>query len=122
MNILLWVLQILLALHTAFGAVWKFNHSAEQTMASLRAIPRRAWLGMSAAEFLAAAGLVVAGASSSLGLLAPVAASAVVAEMIVFCGLHVRSGARDPGPMIYWLAVAALASFVAAGRLFLEPI
>jgi hypothetical protein len=39
MNILLWILQILLALHTAMGAVWKFSHSAEQTMPSLKAIP-----------------------------------------------------------------------------------
>jgi hypothetical protein len=31
MNILLWILQILLALHTIVGAVWKFLNS-EQTV------------------------------------------------------------------------------------------
>ena len=46
MNILLWVLQILLALHTAMGAVWKFSNS-EQTVPSLKAIPHGAWLTLS---------------------------------------------------------------------------
>jgi hypothetical protein len=45
MNILLWALQILLALHTAVGAVWKFSHS-EQTVPPLQAIPHQLWLVM----------------------------------------------------------------------------
>lgn len=44
MNILLWVLQILLALHTVIGAVWKFSNS-EQTVRSLNAIPHGVWAG-----------------------------------------------------------------------------
>ena len=46
MNILLWILQILLALHTTMGAVWKFSNS-EQTVHSLSAIPHGVWLTMS---------------------------------------------------------------------------
>ena len=51
MNILLWVLQILLALHTAIGAVWKFFNS-EQTVPSLKAIPHGVWLSLSVIEIL----------------------------------------------------------------------
>ncbi len=53
MNIALWILQVLLALHTAMGAVWKLSHS-EQTVASLSALPHALWLGLSGLEVLAA--------------------------------------------------------------------
>lgn len=53
MNIFLWVLQILLALHTAIGAVWKFSNPA-QTVPSLSAIPNGVWLAMSVVELLCA--------------------------------------------------------------------
>ena len=45
MNIFLWVLQIILALHTAVGAVWKFSHSAEQTHAFLESDSPRSLAG-----------------------------------------------------------------------------
>jgi hypothetical protein len=64
MNILFWVLQILLALHTVVGAVWKFSHSAEQTMPSLKAIPPGVWLGMSVLELLCVVGLILPAVNS----------------------------------------------------------
>lgn len=51
MNILLWVLQALLALHTFTGAVWKWSNP-EQTVPSLKAIPHGIWLAMSVADCL----------------------------------------------------------------------
>ena len=59
MNVLLWILQILLALHTIMGALWKFSHSAEQTMPSLKAIPHGVWLAMSLIELLCAVALIL---------------------------------------------------------------
>ena len=58
MNILLWVLQILLALHTFIGAVWKFSNS-EQTVPSLNAIPHVVWLAMGIIEILCSLGLIL---------------------------------------------------------------
>jgi hypothetical protein len=58
MNILLWVLQILLALHTIVGAVWKFSNS-EQTVPSLQTIPHGIWLAMSIIELLCALALIL---------------------------------------------------------------
>ena len=58
MNILLWTLQILLALHTAIGAVWKFSNP-EQTVASLKVLPHGVWLTLSILELMSSAGLIL---------------------------------------------------------------
>lgn len=121
MNIFLWVLQALLALHTAIGAMWKFSHSAEQTMPSLKAIPHGVWLSMSVIELLCSLCLVLPAFSKRLAILASVAAILIAAEMLLFCGLHIRFVDTNYGPMIYWLVVAAICAFIAYGRIALEP-
>jgi hypothetical protein len=121
MNALLWVLQVLLALHTIMGAVWKLSNS-EQTVPSLKAIPHGAWLALSVLELLCGLGLVLPALHKSLAILAPVAASCIAAEMLLFSGLHLRSRETNHGPMIYWLVVAALCAFVAYGRFVLRPL
>ena len=121
MNIVLWVLQILLALHTAIGAVWKFSNS-EQTVPSLKAIPHGVWLAMSFVELLCSLALVLPAVSTSLAILAPIAAACIAAEMLLFSGLHIYSGDANYGPMIYWLVVAALCAFLAYGRFVLKPL
>ena len=108
MNILLLVLQILLAVHTVMGAVWKFSNS-EQTVPSLRAIPHGVWLAMSVFELVCGLGLILPVFKKPLAILAPVAAACIVAEMLLFSGLHIYSGDANYGPMIYWLVVAAYA-------------
>lgn len=95
MNILLWVLQVLLALHTAMGAVWKFSHSAEQTMPSLKAIPQGVWLSMSGLELLAGLCLILPAFYKPLAVVAPIAAVFVVAEMLLFTGVHFYAGATQ---------------------------
>lgn len=121
MNILLWVLQVLLAVHTAIGAVWKFSNS-EQAVPSLNAIPHGVWLGMSVIELLLSLGLILPAFNKSLGFLAPVAAVCIAAEMLLFCALHLYSGDANYGPMIYWLVVAAICAFIAYGRFVLQPL
>ena len=87
MNILLWVLQVLLALHTAMGAVWKISHS-EQTVPSLSAIPHGAWLSLAVIELVCCLALVVPGFYRPLAMLVPIAAACIAAEMLLFCGVH----------------------------------
>lgn len=119
MNIVLWVLQILLALHTVMGAVWKLSHS-EQTVPSLSAIPRGVWRGMSVFELVCALGLI-ATAYAPLAVLAPFAAVGIALEMLFLCAVHLRSGATRHGQMIYWLVVAVLCAFIACGRFGILP-
>jgi hypothetical protein len=121
MNITLWTLQILLALHTAIGAVWKLSNS-EQTIPSLTAIPHKVWLTMIGFELLCSLGLILPALNKHLAGLAIAAALGVAAEMLVFSGLHVSSGQANYQPIIYWLVVAAICAFVAYGRLVLKPL
>lgn len=115
MNILLWVLQSLLALHTAIGAVWKFSNS-EQTVPSLQAIPHGLWLALSGIELVLSLCLILPAFNRSLAILAPIAAACIAAEMLLFSALHLYSGEANHGPMIYWLVVAAICAFIAYGR------
>jgi hypothetical protein len=121
MNIVLWVLQALLALHTAVGAVWKFSNS-ERAVPSLSAIPHLAWLAMSVLELLCSVGLVVVAVDSRLAILVPIAAAGIAVEMLLFTSLHIRSGDANRGPMIYWLVVAATCGFIVLGRLAMRPL
>jgi DoxX-like family len=121
MNIFLWVLQIVLALHTVMGAVWKFSHSAEQTMPSLKAIPHGVWLAMSVIELLCSLGLILPVFNVSLAIFVPIAATCIAAEMLFYSGLHIFSGDANRGPMIYWLVVATICAFIAYGRIVLKP-
>ena len=121
MNILLWVLQILFALHSAIGAVWKFSHSAEQTMPSLKAIPHGVWLTMGVFDLLISLCLILPAFYKPLAILVPIAAVCIVVEMLLLCVVHLRSGDANRGPMIYWLVVAAICAFIAYGRFVLEP-
>jgi DoxX-like protein len=120
MNILLWVLQVLLALHTTMGAVWKFSNS-ERTVPSLTAIPHGVWLAMSVFELLCSLALILPALNKPLAILAPIAAACIAVEMLLFCGVHIYSGYAEYGPMIYWLVVAAICAFIAYGRFVLKP-
>jgi len=120
MNILLWVLQVLLALHTVMGAVWKFSNP-EQTVPSLKAIPHGVWLAMSVFELLCSLCLILPSFYKPLAILAPIAAACIAAEMLLFCALHLRSSETNNGPMLYWLVVAAICAFIAYGRFVLKP-
>ena len=113
MNILLWILQILLALHTVVGALWKFSG---QTVPSLKAIPHGVWLTMGVVELLSSLCLILPAFVRPLAILAPVAAAVIAGEMLLFTGLHIYSGDPNHGPIIYWLVVAVLCAFIAYGR------
>lgn len=116
MNIVLWVLQVLLALHTAVGAVWKFSNPPEQAVPSLAAIPSGLWLGMGAIELMLSLDLLLPALSRRLAILAPIAAGLIGAEMLLFCALHLQSGDPNRGPLTYWGVVAVWCAFVAYGR------
>jgi hypothetical protein len=121
MNVLLWILQVLFALHTAIGAVWKFSNP-EQTVPSLKAIPHRVWLALSVFELLCSLGLILPAFFQPLAVLVAIAAACIAAEMLLFSGLHVYSGSSEHGLIIYWLVVAALCAFIAYGRFVMAPL
>jgi hypothetical protein len=121
MNILLWILQSLLALHTAMGAVWKFSHS-ERAVPSLQTIPHGLWLTLAVVELLCSLALLFPAMARSLAVLAPIAAIVIATEMLLFCGVHLASKAPEHGHLVYWLVVAGLCAFTAYGRFALQPL
>jgi hypothetical protein len=118
MSMLLWVFQILLALHTMIGAIWKFSNS-EQTVPSLRAIPHGLWMSMSVVELLCTLVLIIPASSKSLDALVPIAAACV--GVLFFSGVHIYSGDAIYEHLIYWLVVAALCAVIAYGKFVLKP-
>jgi hypothetical protein len=121
MNIVLWTLQILLALHTLVGAFWKLTNS-EQSIPSLQAMPHGVWLALIALELLCAAGLLLPAVKREFAFLVPIAAAGIAAEMLLFTVLHLRSAEVQNGPMYYWLCVVAICLFIIYGRKVLSPL
>src|ERR1700753_984824 len=120
MNVTLWIVQVLLALHTFVGAFWKFSNS-EQGVTSLKTLPHGVWLAMIGVELLCSVGLVLPLFSPSLRKWAPIAAICIGAEMVLFSAVFLLSGAADYHEITYWLIVAAFCAFIAYGRLVLRP-
>ena len=121
MNIFLWILQILLALHTVMGAVWKFSHTVEQTMPTLKAIPSGAWMTLALVELLCALGLILPAFYKPLNILVPGSAICIAVIMLTFCLIHFLAGDTSINSPGYWLVVAAVCAFIAYGRLVLRP-
>lgn len=121
MNILLWILQILVAAHTAIGAIWKFSNS-EQNVGALKVIPHFVWVSMGIVEILCAIGLVLPLLNKNLGKTIPIAALLIALEMVVFSIIQGTSPESNPGHIIYWLIVAAICSFIAYGRFIGKPL
>lgn len=121
MNIALWILQTLIALHTVMGAVWKFSHTAEQTMPSLKVIPPNAWVVLAGFELLCALCLILPAFYKPVNTLVPIAAICIALIMLLFCAIELFSGNTNVSSINYWLVVAALCAFVAYGRFVLRP-
>ena len=121
MNIVLWILQILMAAHTLIGGLWKFSNPVAE-LPSLAVIPQWLWLAIGVLEIFFALGLILPLFKKSLGQIISVAALAIVAEMFLFTGLHLASGSNDKTQISYWLVVAAICGFISFARFKLKPI
>jgi hypothetical protein len=122
MNITLWILQILLALHTVAGALWKFSQPVGRAVPELAAIPQALWIVLSVVDLLAAVALVIPIFNKSWSGLVPLAALFIVAEMLLYTVVHLTSGYPFNGQPVYWLVVAAVAAFIAYGRFVARPL
>ena len=122
MNVFLWILQILFALHTAMGGIWKFTNPVQAAVPSLSALPNGLWLTLGVLDLLATVVLLVPLLNKSWGFLVPIAALYVIAEMVLFTVVHLSSGNKFNGQVVYWIVVALVAAFVAYARLSLKPL
>lgn len=114
MNILLWVLQVLLALYYLMGGSWMIS---KVPPAWLKIMPKPAWITLGLLQILFALEMVVPDAVGFLPILTPIAAVGVVVET-----LSVSALTRVKFQGFLWVLVPALLSlFVAYGRFALKP-
>lgn len=120
MNILLWVLQVLLALaFFAHGCLFLFPPAAmvDQMNASL---PRWFQLFLGVAEILAAVGLTLPGVARIQPWLVSCAAAGIMIVMICATIFHVARG--EVGSAVTTVVLLAVATFVAYMRWRVAPI
>ena len=120
MNVLLWVLQILLALaFFAHGLLFLFPPASvvEQMNATL---PRWFQLFLGVAEILAAVGLTLPGLSRVQTWLVPAAAVGIMIVMVSATGFHIMR--NEIGSAVTTFVLLGIASYVAYMRWRVAPI
>jgi uncharacterized membrane protein YphA (DoxX/SURF4 family) len=122
MNILLWVLQILVALLYGASGVMKvfMFDKVNADVPSFGALPRKAWTALGILELVCAVGLIVPGALHWHPPLTVLAATVLAIESLVFVWVHVKY--REITPIIFSAVLGLLMAFVAYGRMVLVPI
>jgi hypothetical protein len=122
MNILLWVLQSVLALLCIAGGAFKIFkiEDLQKDVAAMRELPVALWAFLGAFECLAGLGLILPGATNMLPVLTPIAAAAVAAESALVSAIYIYYGDRPP--LSYTVAMALMAAFIAYGRFALKPL
>jgi hypothetical protein len=115
MNILLWVVQILLALWNMIGGLYMVsNYEMLAKPSALNALPKPAWMALGVLQVLFALGLVLPGAVRVMPKLTPISAVCLVVISLLGIAFYVTY-AGFPG--VLWAVVPAiLAAFVAYGR------
>jgi uncharacterized membrane protein YphA (DoxX/SURF4 family) len=117
MNILLWVLQGLLAAAFLMAGVTKVSQPKDKLVKQMGWVEDysdSAVKGIGAVEFLAALGLILPAATGIATVLTPLAATGLVLTMILAGIVHVRRGEQSKLPINIVLLI--LAAIVAWGR------
>jgi len=123
MNVLLWVIQVALALLYLAGGSYKaskFDALANQ----MRALPRGGWRVLGVLEMVGAVLLIVPAAANWMPILTPLAAAALALETLALAGLYARYSLKlaATNPMVWAAVMGLLVAFVAYGRYALRPL
>jgi DoxX-like family len=122
MNVLLWVLQVALALlYLAGGGFKTFNPG--DVAKQITALPRGGWRALGVFEMLGALLLIVPAAATSLPVLTPLAAGALALETLALAAVYARYSLKlaATNPLVYAVPMGLMAAFVAYGRYVLSP-
>ena len=109
MNILLWVLQIALALLCISGGAFQIAkyEDLKKQAAAIRELPKGLWAFFGACNVLGGLGLFVPAVT-------PFAAAFVAVVSIVISALYIKYG--DKSPLAFSAAMALMAALIAYGR------
>jgi hypothetical protein len=122
MNILLWVLQVVLALLYLAGGGFKAVNPADPAK-QIRAIRPAAWRALGVFEVMGAVLLIVPAAAKWMPALTPLAAAALALETLALAAVYARYSLKvtAANPLVYAVPMALMAVLVAFGRYSLEP-
>jgi len=118
MNILLWILQVVLALFFTMAAVnqlFNYNKLTEQ-FAIYQAVPRAFWVGYAIISLLCAVGLVVTMLAPGI---TPIAALILAVQGSIFAGLYAYHAGFRPSVLMWGLwtvGPVVIALFIAWAR------
>ncbi len=122
MNILLWILQVLLALVYGASGVMKvfMFDKISADVRSFGALPRRVWAVLGVVELVCTVGLIVPAALRWQPQLTVAAASVLALESLLFIGVHLKY--REVPTVVMSALLGLLVAFIAYGRMVLQPI
>src|SRR5689334_14947022 len=118
MNLLLWVLQVLLALYYAMGGFYQMN-VGKLPPALLKKLPKQGWIALGLLQVLFALGLVLPAAVKVMPQITPYSAIGLIVETLVVYRLMFKKFVFKTD--VWVLVPGLLAVFVAYGRFVLAP-
>lgn len=124
MNILLWVLQVALALFCLAGGAYKiFQYEELAKVPAAAPLSRGGWGAIGVFEMSCAVLLVVPAAAKWMPVLTPLAAAALALESLVLGLLFARYSLKltAGNPLVWVVGMGLAAAFVAYGRYALRP-
>jgi hypothetical protein len=119
-NIVLWVLQVVLALYNVMGGFWTLKTADKLAATGNHALPKSAWQLLAVLQIVFALGLVVPGAAGVLPGWTAIAAICLAVEMVATAAI-VHSKSLVSTGMLWAVIPSILAAFVAYGRWMLIP-
>ena len=125
MNLLLWILQVALALFAFMGGQYKVFHFRELAqMPQTAALARGAWGAIGVYEMVGAILLIVPAAIKWMPILSPLAAAAIALDAVALALLFARYSLAftATNPLWYVVVMGLMAAFVAYGRFALTPL
>jgi len=118
MNLLLWILQLVLAALFLIGGAAKVFFVDEmvgpQHLASAAALPHAGWVALGLFEMLCALGLLLPAVLRGRQRVAQIAALCLAIEALLIAGLHAVYA--EAGSAVASVLLAAAAAFIAYGR------
>jgi uncharacterized membrane protein YphA (DoxX/SURF4 family) len=122
MNIILWIVQILLAVMFLMAGVMKaFQYErAKASLPWVKDVPRSLTTFIGISELLGGLGLLLPAITGILPWLTPLAGAGLALVMILAIGFH--ASRREPQAIGMNAVLLVLAAFVAYGRFMVAPL
>ena len=123
MNVLLWVLQAVLALLYLSGGAYKV-FSFDELATQWTELPRAGWSALGVFEMVGAVLLLVPAVTKWRPVLTPLAAAALALETLSLAALYASRSLElaVTNPLVWTAVMGLLAALVAYGRWSLRPL